>query len=60
MVLFIGIGEDSKASAAAVTEDLVGRFSAVDLVRVKPVALGGAGGGGRPDMAARGGPMAIR
>lgn len=57
VVLFVGVGEDGKASAvAAVTEDLVGRFSAVDLVRAASGALGGAGGGGRPDMAQAGGP----
>lgn len=57
VVLFIGVGEDGKASAvAAVTQDLVGRFSAVDLVRAASSALGGAGGGGRPDMAQAGGP----
>ncbi len=48
---------DGKASiAAAVTEDLIGRFSAVDLVRAGVEALGGKGGGGRPDMAQGGGP----
>ncbi|WP_299193109.1 alanine--tRNA ligase [uncultured Erythrobacter sp.] len=48
---------DGKASiAAAVTEDLTGRFSAVDLVRAGVEALGGKGGGGRPDMAQGGGP----
>jgi alanyl-tRNA synthetase len=40
----------------AVTPDLVDRFSAVDLVRVASAALGGKGGGGRPDMAQAGGP----
>ena len=39
-----------------VTEDLVKRFSAVDLVRKGAEALGGKGGGGRPDMAQAGGP----
>jgi alanyl-tRNA synthetase len=48
---------DGKASiAAAVTDDLIARFSAVDLVRVGVEALGGKGGGGRPDMAQGGGP----
>lgn len=57
VVLFIGIDESNKASAVVgVTEDLVSRFSAVDLVRVASAALGGAGGGGRPDMAQAGGP----
>ncbi|MBN8951619.1 alanine--tRNA ligase [Rhizobium sp. 60-20] len=57
VVALIGVSEDGKASAVvAVTEDLTGRFSAVDLVRVASVALGGKGGGGRPDMAQAGGP----
>ena len=57
VVTLIGVSEDGKASAVvAVTADLVGRFSAVDLVRVASVALGGKGGGGRPDMAQAGGP----
>ncbi|PYE89918.1 alanine--tRNA ligase [Phyllobacterium leguminum] len=57
VVLFIGVGEDGKASAVAgVTDDMIGRFSAVDLVRAASAALGGAGGGGRPDMAQAGGP----
>ena len=42
--------------AAGVTEDLVGRVSAVDLVRAAVAAVGGQGGGGRPDMAQGGGP----
>ena len=36
------------------------RFSAVDLVRVGAEALGGKGGGGRPDMAQAGGPDGAR
>jgi alanyl-tRNA synthetase len=39
-----------------VTDDLTNRFSAVDLVRAGVEALGGKGGGGRPDMAQGGGP----
>ena len=57
VVVFIGVAEDGKASAVVgVTEDLTGKYSAVDLVRVASAALGGAGGGGRPDMAQAGGP----
>ncbi|NLS15792.1 alanine--tRNA ligase [Rhizobium sp. P40RR-XXII] len=57
VVALIGVSEDGKASAVvAVTEDLTSRFSAVDLVRVASAALGGKGGGGRPDMAQAGGP----
>jgi alanyl-tRNA synthetase len=49
--------DEGKASiVVAVTEDLIGRVSAVDLVRVGSAALGGKGGGGRPDMAQAGGP----
>ena len=43
-----------------VTDDLTKRFSAVDLVRIGAEALGGKGGGGRPDMAQAGGPDASR
>ena len=57
IVTLIGVSEDGKASAVvAVTPDLIGRFSAVDLVRIASAALGGKGGGGRPDMAQAGGP----
>ena len=48
---------DGKASlVVGVTDDLVGRLSAIDLVRIGAEALGGKGGGGRPDMAQAGGP----
>ncbi|HXW26888.1 MAG TPA: alanine--tRNA ligase [Xanthobacteraceae bacterium] len=48
---------DGKAGlVVGVTDDLVARFSAVDLVRKGAAALGGKGGGGRPDMAQAGGP----
>ncbi|MGF9691487.1 alanine--tRNA ligase [Rhizobium sp. 0TCS1.26] len=57
VVLLIAVAEDGKASAVVgVTEDLTERMSAVDLVRVASGALGGKGGGGRPDMAQAGGP----
>lgn len=57
IVAFVGVSADDKASAVvAVTDDLTSRFSAVDLVRVASAALGGKGGGGRPDMAQAGGP----
>ena len=48
---------DGRATiAVGVTDDLAGRVSAVDLVRAGVEALGGKGGGGRPDMAQGGGP----
>src|SRR6185437_10826577 len=52
---------DGKASIViGVTDDLTKRISAVDLVRGAAEALGGKGGGGRPDMAQAGGPDASR
>ena len=57
VVAIINVGEDGKAGVVVgVTEDLVSRFSAVDLVKIASEALGGKGGGGRPDMAQAGGP----
>ncbi|HUE78579.1 MAG TPA: alanine--tRNA ligase [Sphingomicrobium sp.] len=48
---------DGRASVAVgVTDDLAGQVSAVELVKAAVVALGGQGGGGRPDMAQGGGP----
>ena len=50
-------GEDGKGTVAVgVTDDLVGKFSAAELIKHATVALGGQGGGGRPDMAQGGGP----
>ena len=61
VVVFVGASEDNKASVVVgVTDDLTSRFSAVDLVRVASAALGGQGGGGRPDMAQAGGPDASK
>jgi alanyl-tRNA synthetase len=52
---------DGKASlVVGVTDDLTQRFNAVDLVRIGAEALGGKGGGGRPDMAQAGGPDPAR
>ncbi len=57
VVALVGVSDEGKASVVvAVTDDLTGRFNAVDLVRVASAALGGKGGGGRPDMAQAGGP----
>jgi alanyl-tRNA synthetase len=57
VVAIINVGDDGKAGVVVgVTPDLTSRFSAVDLVKVASEALGGKGGGGRPDMAQAGGP----
>ncbi|GAA0276696.1 alanine--tRNA ligase [Alteraurantiacibacter aestuarii] len=50
------VNDGKAAFAAAVTDDLTDRFSAVDFVRAGVEALGGKGGGGRADMAQGGGP----
>jgi alanyl-tRNA synthetase len=60
VVALIGV-EDGKASAVVgVTDDLSKSLSAVDLVKAGVLALGGKGGGGRPDMAQGGGPDAAK
>ena len=57
VVAIAAASEDGKASiVVAVTPDLTNRFNAVELVRLGSAALGGKGGGGRPDMAQAGGP----
>jgi len=54
-------GEDGKGTVAVgVTADLTARVSAADLVKLGTAALGGQGGGGRPDMAQGGGPEGAR
>ncbi len=57
---FIGVNDGKAALAVGVTDDLKERLSAVDLVRAGAEAVGGAGGGGRPDMAQAGGPDGSR
>jgi alanyl-tRNA synthetase len=57
VVAIVGVTGEGKAGiVVGVTNDLVERFNAVDLVRKGAEALGGKGGGGRPDMAQAGGP----
>jgi len=56
VVAFIAVADGKASIVAGVTDDLTSRISAVDLVKVAAEALGGKGGGGRPDMAQAGGP----
>ena len=56
VVAFVAAADGKVSIVAGVTDDLTARISAVDLVRVAAEALGGKGGGGRPDMAQAGGP----
>ena len=58
VVAVISTAEGKASIVVAVTPDLVARHSAVDLVRAASTAVGGKGGGGRPDMAQAGGPDA--
>ncbi|HEV7982612.1 MAG TPA: alanine--tRNA ligase [Xanthobacteraceae bacterium] len=57
VVAIVGVTDEGKAGiVVGVTADLIARFNAVELVRRGAEALGGKGGGGRPDMAQAGGP----
>jgi alanyl-tRNA synthetase len=57
VVALVGVTGEGKAGiVVGVTNDLTSRFNAVDLVKAAAAALGGKGGGGRPDMAQAGGP----
>jgi len=56
VVAFVTVADGKASLVVGVTPDLTGRISAVDLVRAGAEALGGKGGGGRPDMAQAGGP----
>ncbi len=56
VAVVVAVNEGKASIAAAVTDDLTGTISAVDLVRKGVEALGGKGGGGRADMAQGGGP----
>jgi alanyl-tRNA synthetase len=50
------VNEGRGSVAVGVTDDLSGSISAVELVKAAVAAMGGQGGGGRPDMAQGGGP----
>jgi len=60
VVAIVGISDGKAGLVVGVTDDLTGTISAVDLVRIGSTALGGSGGGGRPDLAQAGGPDASK
>ncbi len=60
VVALIGVEEGKASAVVGVTDDLAKTMSAVELVKAGVAALGGKGGGGRPDMAQGGGPDAAR
>ena len=56
VAVMVAVNDGRASIAVGVTDDLVGRVTAVDLLRKAVAVLGGQGGGGRPDMAQGGGP----
>jgi alanyl-tRNA synthetase len=58
VVALVSTAEGKASIVVGVSPDLTARFNAVDLVRAASAAVGGKGGGGRPDMAQAGGPDA--
>lgn len=56
VVAFVAVNDGKAGLLVGVTDDLKDSHSAVDLVRAGAEAVGGKGGGGRPDMAQAGGP----
>ena len=58
VVAMVDVVDGKAAVIAAVTDDLKEKINAVDLVRAATPAVGGKGGGGRPEMAQGGGPDA--
>jgi alanyl-tRNA synthetase len=60
IVALVAVNEGRATVAIGVTDDLVARHNAVDLVRIAAAEIGGQGGGGRPDMAQAGGPDGAR
>jgi alanyl-tRNA synthetase len=60
VVALVSTAEGKASIVVGVSPDLAGRINAVELVRAASAAVGGKGGGGRPDMAQAGGPDASR
>ena len=56
IAMIVAVNDGRASVAVGISDDLVARHNAVDLLRVAVAALGGQGGGGRPDMAQGGGP----
>ena len=56
VVALVSVSEGKVSLVVGVTKDLTDTLNAVDFVRVGSEAVGGKGGGGRPDMAQAGGP----
>ena len=55
IIVCISTFEDKVGLAVGVSQDLISKYDAVDLVKVASSILGGKGGGGRKDFAQAGG-----
>ena len=55
IIILFGVHEKNISIVAGVTEDLLSKLNAVDIVKKVSEILGGKGGGGRPDFARAGG-----
>ncbi len=60
VVALVSTAEGKASIVVGVSPDLTGRINAVELVRAASAAVGGKGGGGRPDLAQAGGPHGAR
>ncbi|MDX6750543.1 alanine--tRNA ligase [Geminicoccaceae bacterium 1502E] len=60
VVALVSVSDGKAAVVVSVTDDLAGRIDAVSLLRQGVAAVGGKGGGGRPDFAQGGGPEGAR
>ena len=56
IVVIVAANEGANTVVVAVSPDLTAQHAAPDLVRAATAAMGGQGGGGRPEMAQGGGP----
>jgi alanyl-tRNA synthetase len=56
VVALVAVNDGKAAVGVGVTDDFKGKLDAVELVKAGVEAVGGKGGGGRPDMAQGGGP----
>jgi alanyl-tRNA synthetase len=56
VAVMVAVNDGRASVAVGVTDDLTAKHNAVELLRKAVAALGGQGGGGRPDMAQGGGP----
>ena len=59
VVSIVAANDGGNTVVVGISGNLVGKFNAPDLVRAATAAMGGQGGGGRPEMAQGGGPAGL-